>query len=431
MKLDKAQALLERDQAVVSPSYPRAAPLVVDRGSGAEVWDIDGNRFIDFAAGIATCTTGHSHPKVVAAIKEQAEQFIHISSDYYHPAWVELSERLAEIAPFSEPAKVFLGNSGTEAVEAGVKLAKHHTGRPLFIGFQGSFHGRTLGSLSFTSSKTVQRSGFGPPALGVTHVPYPNSFRQVLQPTSDDYGETVVNYIEDHVLNTIVPAEDCAGILVEPIQGEGGYVVPPPGFLPALRALCDKHGMLLIVDEVQSGIGRTGKWWAVEHWNVEPDIVCFAKGIASGVPLGGIVARESVMNWPEGAHSNTYGGNPIACRAALATLDLVEDELLVNAQQMGEYAMDALEEKKSRHASIGEVRGKGLMIGVEFVDAADSGQPAHDLRERIVEEAFAQGLLILGCGKSTIRLAPALSIEEKVLDEGLRIMEESISTVST
>ena len=431
MKLDKASALLDRDRAVVSPSYPRAAPLVVERGSGAEIWDIDGNRFIDFAAGIATCTTGHSHPKVVAAIKDQAEKFIHISSDYYHPAWVELSERLAEIAPFSEPAKVFLGNSGTEAVEAGVKLAMHHTGRPLFIGFQGSFHGRTLGALSFTSSKTVQRSSFGPSALGVTHVPYPNPYRKVLQPTSDDYGETVVNYIEDHILTTLVPPEDCAGILVEPIQGEGGYVVPPPGFFPALRALCDKHGILLIVDEVQSGIGRTGKWWAIEHWNVEPDIVCFAKGIASGVPLGGIVARESVMNWPEGAHSNTYGGNPIACRAALATLELVESELLVNAQRMGEYAMDALEEMQGRHPSIGEVRGKGLMIGVEIVDGSDTRQPAHDLRERIVDEAFAQGLLILGCGESTIRLAPALSIEEKLLDEGLRIVEESIVTAST
>ncbi|GMR11162.1 MAG: acetyl ornithine aminotransferase family protein [Anaerolineae bacterium] len=431
MKLDKAQELLKRDQAVVSPSYPRAAPFVMDRGSGAEVWDIDGNRFIDFAAGIAVCTTGHSHPKVVAAICDQAQRFIHISSDYYHPVWVELSERLAKIAPFSEPAKVFLANSGTEAVEAGIKLAWHHTGRPLFIGFQGGFHGRTLGSLAFTSSKSVQRSGFGPPAIGVTHVPYPNAYRQVLQSTGGDYGETVVDYIENQVLKTVVPPEDCAGILVEPIQGEGGYVVPPPGFFPALRALCDRHGILLIADEVQSGIGRTGKWWAIEHWEVEPDIVCFAKGIASGVPMGGIVARQSVMDWPEGAHSNTYGGNPLACRAALATLDLVEEQLLVNAQRMGKYAIDALEEMQSRHPTIGEVRGKGLMIGVEFVDGSGTKQPAHDLRERVIEEAFARGLLLLGCGESTVRLAPALSIEEGLLDEGLRIMEESISTVST
>ncbi|MFQ5942793.1 MAG: acetyl ornithine aminotransferase family protein [Anaerolineales bacterium] len=431
MKLDKAEELLKRDRAVVSPSYPRAVPLVMDHGSGAEVWDVDGNHFIDFAAGIAVCTTGHSHPKVVAAIRDQAERFIHISSDFYHPLWVELSERLAKIAPFAEPAKVFLGNSGTEAVEAGIKLARHHTGRPLFIGFQGSFHGRTLGSLSFTSSKTVHRSGFGPPALGVTHIPYPNPYRQMLSPTSDDYGETVVNYIENQVLQTVVPPEDCAAILVEPVQGEGGYIVPPPGFFPALRELCDRHGILLIVDEVQSGIGRTGKWWAIEHWDVEPDIVCFAKGIASGVPMGGIVARDSVMDWPAGAHSNTHGGNPLACAAALATLDLVEEELLANAQRMGEYAMDALEEMQSRHPTIGEVRGKGLMIGVEFVDGNGSKQPAHDLRERLIEEAFERGLILLGCGESTVRLAPALSIAEGLLDEGLRIMEESVSTVST
>ncbi len=430
MKLDKSQELLKRDQAVISPSYPRAAPFVMDHGSGAEVWDVDGNRFIDFVAGIAVCTTGHSHPKVVAAIQDQAERFIHISSDYYHPLWVELSERLAKIAPFSEPAKVFLGNSGTEAVEAGIKLARHHTGRPLFIGFQGGFHGRTLGSLAFTSSKSVQRSGFGSPSIGVAHVPYPNEYRQVLQPTSEDYGETVVNYIEDQILKTVVPPEDCAGILVESIQGEGGYVVPPPGFFPALRALCDRHGILLIVDEVQSGIGRTGKWWAIEHWDVEPDIVCFAKGIASGVPMGGIVARKSVMDWPEGAHSNTYGGNPLACSAALATLSLVEEELLVNAQSMGEYAMDALEEMQSRHQTIGEVRGKGLMIGVEFVDGDGAKRPAHEFRERVIEEAYARGLLLLGCGESTIRLAPALSIEESLLDEGLRIIEDSISTAS-
>ena len=430
MKLDKSQELLKRDRAVVSPSYPRAAPFVMDHGSGAEVWDVDGNRFIDFMAGIAVCTTGHSHPKVVAAIRDQAGRFIHISSDYYHPLWIELSERIAEIAPFSEPAKVFLGNSGTEAVEAGIKLARYHTGRPLFIGFQGGFHGRTLGSLAFTASKSVQRSGFGPPSIGVTHVPYPNDYRQVLQPTSEDYGETVVNYIEDQILKTVVPPEDCAAILVEPIQGEGGYIVPTPGFFPALRELCDRYGILLIVDEVQSGIGRTGKWWAIEHWDVEPDIVCFAKGIASGVPMGGIVARGSVMDWPEGAHGNTYGGNPLACSAALATLSLVEEELMVNAQSMGEYATDALEEMQSRHPSIGQVRGKGLMIGVEFVEGDGAMRPAHEYRERVIEEAYARGLLLLGCGESTIRIAPALSIEESLLDEGLRIIEESISTAS-
>lgn len=430
MKQDKAKEILKRDQAVVSPSYPRVAPFVMDHGSGSEVWDVDGNRFIDFAAGIAVCTTGHSHPKVVAAIRQQAERFIHISSDYYHPLWVELSERLASVAPFSERAKVFLGNSGTEAVEAAIKLARYHTSRPLFIAFQGSFHGRSLGALAFTSSKSVQRQGFGPPMAGVTHVPFPNPFHPSLRPTSDDYGETVVNYIENIVFETVVPPQDCAGILVEPIQGEGGYVVPTDGFFPALRELCDRHGILLIADEVQSGIGRTGKWWAIEHWGVEPDIVCFAKGVASGVPLGGIIARESVMDWPEGAHGNTYGGNPIACAAALATMELVEGELMKNTIRMGEYAFDALEEMQSRHGQIGDVRGKGLMLGVEFVEDHGTQAPAHELRERFIKEAYTRGLLILGSGKSAIRVAPALSIEQPLLDEGLRVIEQSIFTVA-
>jgi 4-aminobutyrate aminotransferase len=399
----------------------------MDHGSGSEVWDIEGNRFIDFAAGIAVCTTGHSHPKVVAAIKEQADKFLHISSDYYHLKWVELSEKLASIAPFREPAKVFLGNSGTEAVEAAIKLARHHTGRPLFIGFQGAFHGRTLGSLGFTASKPVHRRGFSPLMPGVTHVPYPDPYRQVLSPTSEDYGQTVVNYIEQVVFKTVVPPEDCAGILVEPIQGEGGYVVPPDGFFPALRDLCDRHGILLIADEVQSGVGRTGNWWAIQHWNVEPDIVCFAKGIASGVPLGGILAKESVMTWPVGAHGNTYGGNPLACSAALATLEMVEEELLENAQTMGEYAMDALAEIKSRHQSVGQVRGKGLMIGVELVRDQQTREHAHDLREAVVEQAFAKGLLMIGSGESALRVAPPLNIQQDVLDEGLRIVEESIA----
>jgi 4-aminobutyrate aminotransferase len=399
----------------------------MDHGSGSEVWDIDGNRYIDFAAGIAVCTTGHSHPKVVAAIKEQAERFIHISSDYYHLKWVELSEKLASITPFSEPAKVFLANSGTEAVEAAIKLARHHSGRQLFIGFHGAFHGRTLGSLGFTASKSVHRRGFSPLMPGVTHVPYPDAYRQVLSPTSEDYGETVVNYIEQVVFKTVVPPEDCAAILVEPIQGEGGYVVPTDGFFPALRALCDRYGILLIADEIQSGVGRTGKWWAIQHWNVEPDIVCFAKGIASGVPLGGILAKESVMTWPEGAHGNTYGGNPLACSAALATLEMVEEELMLNAQAMGEYAMDALAEIQSRHQSVGQIRGKGLMVGVELVQDRGTKVHAHDLRDRAVEEAFEKGLLLIGSGESALRVAPPLNIQQDLLDEGLRIMEESIA----
>ncbi|OGO15758.1 MAG: 4-aminobutyrate aminotransferase, partial [Chloroflexi bacterium RBG_16_48_8] len=313
--LDKAKRYVKRDQAVISASYPRFYPFVMDHGRGSEVWDVDGNRYIDLTSGIAVCSTGHSHPKVVEAIKEQTEKFLHISSDYYHPIWIEFSERLAQIAPFKEPAKIFLANSGTETVEAAIKLARIHSGRQQFIGFYGAFHGRTMGALAITASKQFYRDGFQPLMSGVTHIPFPNVYRPILLPTHPDYGETVVNYLETVVFKHRVPPEDCAAIFVEPILGEGGYVVPPDGFLPALRRLCDKYDILLIVDEIQSGIGRTGKWWATEHWNVEPDIVLSAKGIASGMPLGAMIARESVMDWPMGAHGNTYGGNPIACAA--------------------------------------------------------------------------------------------------------------------
>jgi 4-aminobutyrate aminotransferase len=426
---EKAKKYLERDRAVVSPSYPRAYPFMMDHGKGSEVWDVDGNRYIDFASGIAVCSTGHSHPEVVQAIKDQVERFIHISSDFYHPVWVEFSERIARTAPFKEPARVFLGNSGTEAVEAAIKLARHHSGRQQFIGFFGGFHGRTMGSLSFTSSKPLYRRGFAPTMSGVTHVPYPDAYRPVLAQSGKDYGETVVRYIEDVVLARTVPADDCAAILVEPIQGEGGYVVPPDGFFPALRELCDKHGILLIVDEVQSGVGRTGKWWAVEHWGVEPDIVCFAKGIASGIPLGGIMARESVMDWPEGAHGNTYGGNPVACRAGIATLDLIENGFMQNAQELGEYTLDALTEIMTRHRTIGEVRGKGLMIGIEMVKDRESKEPAGELRDAVIKGAFKRGLIELGSGKSSIRFAPPLNINRELIDEGLMMLEDALTEV--
>ncbi len=422
-----AKALLERDKAVISASYPRAYPFVMDHGSGALVWDVDGNRYIDMAAGIAVCATGHSHPQVVRAIQEQAEKFIHISSDFYHPVWVEFAERLAATAPFGEPAKVFLSNSGTEAVEAAIKLARHHTGRQHFIGFIGGFHGRTLGSLAFTASKPIYRRGFAPWMNGVVHVPFPDPYRPLLHSEDGDYGVTVVRYIEEVVFQSLVPPEDCAAILVEPIQGEGGYVVPPEGFFPALRELCDKYGMLLILDEVQSGVGRTGKWWAIEHWNVEPDIVCSAKGIASGVPLGAIIARASVMDWPEGAHGNTYGGNPLACSAGLATLDLVAGGLMQNAARMGLYCMDVLAEIQSRHPCIGQVRGKGLMIGVDFVRDRESRAHASDLRDRVVYKAFERGMLTMACGKSALRISPPLNITAELIDEGLQILEEAIS----
>jgi 4-aminobutyrate aminotransferase len=424
----KAKEIIKRDSAVVSPSYPRVGPFVMDHGLGSEVWDVDGNRYVDFMSGIAVCTAGHCHPKVVEAIKKQADKFLHISSDYYHPIWVELAERVTSLAPFKEPAKVFLSNSGAESVECAIKLARHHTGRQQFIGFYGAFHGRTMGALAFTASKPVYRRGFMPLMNGVTHVPYPDAYRPILRSNKGEgYGETVVRFIEEKVLGMVVPPEDCAAILVEPIQGEGGYVVPPDDFFPALRRLCDKHGILLISDEVQAGVGRTGKWWAIQHWDVEPDIVCSAKGLASGIPFGATIARDSVMSWPQGAHGNTYGGNPIACAAALATLDLVEKELLENAAKMGEYTLDALTEIQARHKSIGQVRGKGLMIGVEFVKDQESREPAPDLRDQVEELSFQNGLLVMGCGKNTMRIAPALSIDKPLIDEGLEKLENAIT----
>lgn len=423
----RARAVLDRDHKVVSPSYPRAYDFVMDRGRGAEVWDVDQNRYLDFAAGIAVCSTGHSHPRVVEAITRQAERFLHISSDFYHPLWVDLSERLSQLAPFEEPGRVFLSNSGTEAVEAAIKLARHHTGRTQFVGFYGGFHGRTYGSLAFTASKPKYRHGFLPVLGGVTHAPFPNPYRPILADVDGDYGRAVVKFIEDVIFKHTVPPEDCAGIVVEPIQGEGGYIVPTPGFFPALRQLCDRHGILLIADEVQSGVGRTGKMWAIEHWGVEADIVTSAKGLGSGMPIGATIARESVMDWPAGAHGNTFGGNPVSCAATVATLDLVETELMENAAEQGEYLLDALAEIQARHPSIGEVRGKGLMIGAEFVRDKGSKEPAPSLRERVVQNAFQKGLLLLGCGESTIRVSPPLVINRQQADEALEIFEASVT----
>lgn len=424
----KAKAIIQRDHTVISPSYPRGYPFVMDHGRGSEVWDVDGNRFLDFAAGIAVASTGHSHPQVVKAIQEQAEKFIHISSDFYHSKWVELGERLDEVAPFSEQAVCFMTNSGTESVEAAIKLARYATGRTQFIGFLGGFHGRTMGSITFTASKPVYHRGFYPLMNGVTHVPFPDPYRPVLAlQAGEDYGEAVVRYIEDELFGRVLPAQDVAAILVEPIQGEGGYVIPAAGFFPALRRLCDHHGILLIADEVQSGMGRTGKWWAIEHFDVEPDIVCIAKGVASGMPLGVMMARKQVMAWPKSAHGNTYGGNPLACAAALATMDLIENGMLVNAASVGEYALRKLKVLMEQYDCIGEVRGKGLMIGIEFVKDRQSKDADVVLRDRVVDEAFQRGLLTLGCGKSTIRVSPPLNVTRAQIDEGLDILAEAIA----
>jgi 4-aminobutyrate aminotransferase len=423
-----ARSIVERDQAVISPSYPRGYPFVMDHGRGTQVWDVDNNRFLDFAAGIAVVSTGHSHPKVVKSIQDQAEKFIHISSDFYHSKWVELGEYLDRIAPFSEPAISFMTNSGTESVEAAIKLARFTTGRSQLIGFLGGFRGRTMGAVSLTASKSSYHKGFGPLMNGVIHAPFPDPYHPILQRLSgEDYGETVIRYIEEQLMGRIVPAEEVAAILVEPIQGEGGYIVPTPGFLPALRKLCDRYGILLIADEVQSGIGRTGLWWAIEHFGIEPDIICTAKGIASGMPLGAMVARSKLVTWPRGSHGNTYGGNPIACAAAVATLNLVETEYMHNASVVGQYTLDALSEMQMRHPSIGQVRGIGLMIGIEFVKDRITKEPAEKLRDHIVNLAFERGLLTLGCSKSVIRISPPLCVTSREIDDGLMILEDAIT----
>jgi len=421
----KARALVERDQRVVSPSYPREYPFVMSHGRGVEVWDVDGNRFLDFAAGIAVCSTGHCHPHVVASIKEAADRFLHISSDYWHEGQVRLGERIAAIAPLGEPAMTFFCQSGTESVEGALKLARSVTGRPRFIGFLGGFHGRTMGSLAFTSSKYTQQKGFFPTMPGVTLVPYPNPYRPLF--AGEDQGLAVLDYIEHELFTRAVPPSEVAAVLVEPIQGEGGYLVPPPSFLPGLRALCDRHGILLIADEVQSGIGRTGKMFACEHWGVTPDVLTLAKGLASGLPIGMVVAKKSVMErWPRGAHGNTFGGNPICCAAALATLELVEGGYVKNADDVGRYFRRRLRELMERHPYIGEVRGKGMMIGMELVKDRESKAPAKELTNAVVTRAFHNGLLLLSCGVSTVRFMPPLLATREHADEAIALVEASL-----
>ena len=377
------------------------------------------------------CSTGHAHPEVVRAIQLQAEKFLHISSDYYHESMVRLGEKLDEIAPFDEPAVSFLTNSGTEAVEAALKLARFHTHRPYLVNFYGGFHGRTYGSISMTASKAAQHKGFAPLLSSVIHTPYADPYHPILayNARQKDYGDACVDYLEDTIFRHDVPADEVAAILLEPIQGEGGYIVPAPHFLPRLRELCNKHGILLIADEVQSGAGRTGCWWASEHFGVQPDIVCTAKGIASGMPLGAMIARKSVMSWGHGTHGNTYGGNPLACAAALETIRLLESGFMENARVVGEHLMTALHAIARRHTCIGDVRGIGLMIGVEFVVDQDSREPAHDFMEQIVHAAYERGLLLLGCGRSVIRIAPPLNINMQLVNEALLIFEDSISEI--
>jgi 4-aminobutyrate aminotransferase len=427
----RGQALISRDDKVMSMSITHRYPFAIERGLGAHVWDIDGNEYIDFAAGIAVNATGHCHPEVVRAITEQAQKFIHIAgTDYYYEVQIRLAERLAEIAPFSEDARVFLCNSGAEAVEGAVKAARWHTKRPHIIAFYGSFHGRTMGALSLTASKVVQRDGFFPLIPGVHHIPYNNPYRCMHGREEAQCQASCVcaSHLETVVFKRLFRGEQVAAIVLEPIQGEGGYVVPDVRFVQELRALCDKYGILLIADEVQSGMGRTGKWWAIEHYGVEPDIVASAKGIASGMPLGAIIAKQHVMSWPAGTHGTTFGGNPISCAAALVTIDLIERGYMANAAEQGEYLMDALVEIQPRHPSMkhGRIDGKGLMVGVELV-LDESRTPAHALRNRLESIALEHGLLILGAGESTIRFCPALMIERDTVNQGLERFEAALT----
>jgi 4-aminobutyrate aminotransferase len=395
---------------------------VAERAQGCVVTDVDGNRFLDFAAGIATCSTGHCHPRVVRAIQDQAARLIHISPDFYCPPYIEAAARLAEIAPDAEEWKVFLTNSGAEAVEGSLKLARYATGRHRFIAFLGAFHGRTLGAISLTASKPQYRDGFGPLLTDVTHVPYGNCLHCHFNLTYPDCDLACVGYIEREIFKRIAPPEDVAAIIVEPVQGEGGYVVPPAGWLPALRALCDRHGILLIADEVQSGMGRTGRMFAFEHFGVVPDIITVAKGIASGMPLGAFIARADLMNWDKGAHGTTFGGNPVSCRAALETIALLEEELMDNAVEVGSYLLRRLGTLQDAHPALIDVRGLGLMIALEF----QTKEQAHT----VADGCYHRGLITLPCGDKAIRLSPPLVVSQEQADAALDVLEAAIGALA-
>ncbi|HLX83623.1 MAG TPA: acetyl ornithine aminotransferase family protein [Terriglobales bacterium] len=430
----KAQLVLAGDEQYISPSYTRSYPMVAKRGRGIVVEDVDGNEFFDFSAGIAVTSTGHCHPEVVAAIQKQAGELIHMSgTDFYYESLVTLAERLSKIAPMPGPHKIYYGNSGAEAVECALKLARYHTKRQQVIAFFGAFHGRTMGALSLTGSKPQQKRRFSPLVPGVTHVRYPDVYRGCSGGPQDaeKFALGCARYIEDKLFKTILAPEEVAAIFVEPIQGEGGYVVAPTIFMQELRRICNKHGILLVVDEVQSGIGRTGKWWAVEHTGVHPDIVCSAKGIASGMPLGVTISKADVMDWIPGSHASTFGGNPVCIAAALATLDVIEKEgLLRNAQEVGEHMVNRMADWPKKHKIVGDVRGRGLMIGVEIVKDQKTREYGASERDRIVELAFERGVLFLGCGPSTVRIAPALIVTKDEADVAMDVLEDAIALVA-
>lgn len=424
----KAKEILKRDQEYISPSYTRSYPLVMKRGQGALIEDVDGNIFLDFNAGVAVCALGHAHPEIAEVIAQQAREFVHISgTDYYYPHQTELAEKLNEITPGDFRKKVHYGNSGAEAVEGALKTAVYATGRSKFIAFRGAFHGRTFGALSLTASRAAQRRGFGPQTLDVTHVPYANPVRFPLSLNEgESVGKRVVRYIEESVFKTTLPPEDCAAIIVEPVQGEGGYVVPSADFLLELRRICDKHGIVLIVDEVQSGMGRTGKFWAVENFGAVPDIICMAKAIGGGLPLGVTLAREDLMQWHVGAHASTFGGNPVAIAAALKTIEILENGVIDNAAKIGAHIIDRLREVSKRRECIAEVRGLGLMIGIEIAHDREAQNPWPELRDRIVEDCFSRGLIIQGAGESSLRLSPPLIIDHEQADFAVDTIESVI-----
>lgn len=423
-----AREIVERDRKVVSPSYTRDYPLVAKSGNGAIVCDADGNEFLDFAAGIAVVATGHCHPEVVGAIQKQAAQLIHMScTDFYYEGTVQLAEKLASIAPGKGAKRLYFGNSGTEAIETAMKLARYHTRRDKFIAFYGCFHGRTMGSLSLTASKAIQRKHFGGLVAGVFHGPYPNTYRGAYGVRPEHAASDALAQIENELFKKLVDPEEVAAIFVEPIQGEGGYVPAPVEFLQGLERLCRKHGILLVADEVQSGMGRTGKWWAVDHAGVEPDIVCVAKGIASGMPLSAVIAKAEVMDWKPGAHASTFGGNPVAIAASLATIAVLEREAMVNAARMGEFILRKTADWRERHKSVGDIRGKGLMIGIEFVRDQKTKERAPELRNRVIQAAFHKGLLVLGAGENSLRLAPPLIIDEEQAEFAINTLDTCIS----
>ncbi len=427
----KARELVRKDESLISSSYVRYYPLAIEFGDGCILRDVDGNEYIDFNSGLVCLNVGHRHPKVVSAIKAQCDRYLHYSNtDFYYREVVDLAEKLSEITPGRFEKKVCFGNSGAEAVEAAIKLSKWHTRRHQFIAFIGGFHGRTLGALALTGSKPVQKRHFFPMLPGVTHVPYPYCYRCPFRLSYPECDYWCVDFIDELVLRRYVPPENVASIVFEPIQGEGGYVIPPPDYFQRLKRIADRHGLLLVDDEVQAGVGRTGRWFAIEHWKIEPDVVCLAKAIASGLPLGAIIARAKLMDWEEGSHASTFAGNPVACASALAVIDVIKGEnLLENAERQGNYIMRWLQNLKDESQIVGDVRGKGLMIGVEIVKEKETKSPGVDEAREIMLRCWKRGVAIILCGASTLRIAPPLTITKELIDVSLEIIEDVVREI--